>query len=203
MRSDKIIFLDVDGVLNGVGNFGILVWRAFKLIGLEKLYKKYRPDPFRAYDRKVKLLSELVNKTGAKVILTSSCRFRYLKYTYDRRNRDEEAIKDTDDRIIQLYNVLKKYKIHISGYTDSGPNRGAEVLEWLSSHDYPERYVILDDENTLYSDDIALSKQFIQTSSVALGVCIKGLASEKAGLKRKHVKKAIKILNNNEENNNG
>ena len=197
MRSDKIIFLDIDGVLNGYSTFSLLCWRISTFLRIEKFYKKHRIDPFGIHESKVKRLSKIVNETGAKIVMSSSWRFRYQRYCCEVLDGERNPETDESD-IAKLYNLLKKYNINVVGFTTSGPTRGQEINDWIESHSSIKSYVILDDEN---SDIIPYvdSSRFIQTSTVPIGRLITGKGCENTGLKRKHVKRAIQILNRKEK----
>ena len=176
---DKVIFLDCDGVLNSD----------------RTLYESTSLE-----DDLILNLKELVEKTGAKIILSSSWR------------TNPQAIRI-------LMNKLDKFDLHLSGMTCEGvdlvfikamgfkptnkylddrfgfelsenkePNkkykmtfdRGAEILQWLCDHD-DCNYVILDDD----AFDI---KPYFKNK-----VIIK--TSYKTGLTKENVEKAIQILN--------
>ena len=171
----KVIFLDVDGVLNSDRTL-------YEDISLE--------------DDLILNLKEIVNKTKAKIILSSSWRL-------------------STDAIATLMNKLDKFGLVISGMTCDGVDldwlekyefdttkkyldtkfdcdenrqikitrdRGAEIFKWLHDHD-DCAYVILDDE----IEDI---KPYFSES-----VIVK--TSYKIGLTKEDVKKAIQILNKN------
>lgn len=171
----KVIFLDVDGVLNSDRTL-------YEDISLE--------------DDLILNLKEIVNKTKAKIILSSSWRL-------------------STDAIAMLMNKLDKFGLVISGMTCDGVDldwlekyefdttkkyldtkfdwdenrqikitrdRGAEIFKWLHDHD-DCAYVILDDE----IEDI---KPYFSES-----VIVK--TSYKIGLTKEDVKKAIQILNKN------
>ena len=171
----KVIFLDVDGVLNSDRTL-------YEDISLE--------------DDLILNLKEIVNKTKAKIILSSSWRL-------------------STDAIATLMNKLDKFGLVISGMTCDGVDldwlekyefdttkkyldtkfdwdenrqikitrdRGAEIFKWLYDH-VDCAYVILDDE----IEDI---KPYFSES-----VIVK--TSYKIGLTKEDVKKAIQILNKN------
>ena len=171
----KVIFLDVDGVLNSSRTL-------YEDISLE--------------DDLISNLKELVDKTGAKIILSSSWRL-------------------STEAVATLMDKLDKFGLVISGMTCDGVDldwlekyefdatkksldtkfdwdenrqikithdRGAEIFKWLHDHD-DCAYVILDDE----IEDI---KPYFSES-----VIVK--TSYKTGLTKEDVKKAIQILNKN------
>ena len=185
----KIIFLDIDGVLNGYNYWNTLGWKIISFLKNKRLKAIYKriTDPCGVHEHKVKLLSKIVHKTDAKVVLSSSWRFRIWQNSYKKLRGDEK-------KLIGLFN---KYQIDIIDITPRllrGSKRDTEILAWLASHeDEVENYIILDDENTdllVFRDD----GRFIQTSNVPKGVMIMGHPYENTGLRKKHVKKAIRIL---------
>lgn len=70
----KIIFLDIDGVLNGYNFWNVLGWKLCCLTKSNKLKNFYRKltDPCGIHESKVKRLGKIVDKTGAKVVMSSS-----------------------------------------------------------------------------------------------------------------------------------
>lgn len=95
-----------------------------------------------------------------------------------------------------LRDLLVEYKIDVIDITPrlEGQGRDSEIIQWLSQNeDKVKNFIILDDENSFmkaFWDD----ERFIQTSEVPKGILITGRDIENTGLRRKHVKKAIKIL---------
>ena len=103
----KVIFLDIDGVLNSAQDrFSYTI----------------------ETDKHLQLLKQLVNKTNAKIVLSSSWRLVDSCLF--------QVIKRLEDFNMKLFDVIWKRM--------SGP-RGEEIREWLSRHDV-ESFVILDDE---------------------------------------------------------
>lgn len=185
----KIIFLDIDGVLNGYNYWNTLGWKLVcktKIRGLCIWYRK-ATNPFGIHKRKVKRLSKIVKATGAKIVLSSSWRFGWWKTPYEEQPKDHR----------QLTDLFNKYNIEVIDITprDKDGRRDKEILSWLSVHESEvDKFIILDDENSflrLFDND----ERFIQTSSVHLGVMICGHDEEDTGLKNKHIKEAIRILN--------
>ena len=108
----KVIFLDADGVLNSDKFFDDA-----KIKGIES---EFDVDA-------IKLLKEAVEKTGARVVLDTS--FRYKK------------------KAELLVELLIQNGVYIIGKTPFLNNeRGNEIKQWLSEHNDVENYVILDDE---------------------------------------------------------
>ena len=177
----KIIFLDIDGVLNGYGKFTGFCCKVFSKLHLLKFVKRYH-DLFGVSTHKVKLLSEIVKKTGAKVVISSSWRGGW--YT---------PYEEKSDRQKELHDKLSKYNITVIGITprDYSGSRGIEIQEYMEYCGYTiDKFVILDDEKfdivSLFPDNLVLT---------SYGGEIRGAWYENTGLKRKHVNLAVKILN--------
>lgn len=182
----KIIFLDIDGVLNGYGPAQVRTWQFFQKIGLGRWYKKHRRDPFGVHPEKVRRLAGLIRKTGARIVMSSSWRHGYWQRDYGKLSSREK----------QLHDLFEKSGIEVMDITPArNDGRDMEIKEWLLLHaGQVENWIILDDESAILGN-LACDSHFIQTSSVTPGQMITGKPQEKTGLKRKHVKAAIKILN--------
>jgi hypothetical protein len=181
----KIIFLDIDGVLNGYNFFDLIIWKISSLLHIQKYYKSHRKDPFGIHIEKLKRLAKIIEHTNAKVVLSSSWRRQYFK-----------PYSEKDEKQKLLYDLFTEYNIDVIDKTpelNQYYSRCDEILLWLRDHlNYVDRYIILDDENF---DLDYFGENFIQTSSIKEDEIIKGYWRENTGLKRKHVKKAIKLLN--------
>ena len=171
----KVIFLDVDGVLNSGRTL-------YESISLE--------------DDLILNLKEIVNKTKAKIILSSSWRLstEAVATLIDKLDKFGLAISGMTYDGVDLdwlekyeFDVTKKYLDTKFDYDENRQikithDRGAEIFKWLHDHD-DCAYVILDDE----IEDI---KPYFSES-----VIVK--TSYKTGLTKEDVKKAIQILNKN------
>lgn len=171
----KVIFLDVDGVLNSSRTL-------YESISLE--------------DDLILNLKEIVNKTKAKIILSSSWRLstEAVATLIDKLDKFGLAISGMTYDGVDLdwlekyeFDVTKKYLDTKFDYDENRQikithDRGAEIFKWLHDHD-DCAYVILDDE----IEDI---KPYFSES-----VIVK--TSYKTGLTKEDVKKAVQILNKN------
>lgn len=182
----NIIFLDLDGVLNGYNFFTHLIWRIVDFLKIREWYKKHTRDIFGVHEEKLKRLAKIVRKTDAKVVLSASIRYAYWNTPSEER---EDLLKEMEDG-------FKKYGIDVIDVTprDKSANRSKEIIQWLNKHrDMVKSFVILDDEK---SDlQCFVDTRLVQTSSIKKGI-IKGHWQENTGLKNKHIKKVIKILQN-------
>lgn len=184
----NIIFLDIDGVLNGYNFWNLLGWNLVCLLRNEKLKEWYRKttNPCGTHESKVKRLAKIVRKTNAKIVMSSSWRGGFWYTPYDEKDGHQKELTD----------LLMKYNIQVIDIT---PNlhkgrRDVEILSWLGKHeDEVRNFIILDDENS-FLEVFQTDDRFIQTSSVPRGKMIMGHWYENTGLKRKHVRRAIKVL---------
>ena len=150
----KVIFLDIDGVLN------------------------YQNSDFIADDC-LNNLRQIVNETGAKIVIISTwrvaidseCRDKYVKKTNSQLDYYKSILQD------KLTNELRWIDIA----PDLSEDRSAEIELWLNNHDNIESYVILDDFN--YEYDKRYPNNWVRPYWFT------------GGLNDKLVSKAIKILN--------
>lgn len=161
----KVIFLDIDGVLNSEEGYkehinkngfnGALVYAEVE-------------------DRPLKLLKEIINKTSAKIVVSSSWRIGC-----ERSGRESIFGKALYEK---LEKRLKDYGMEIYDITPSlgaGTQRGDEIREWLSKNEI-ENFVILDDDCDMC--EYTGTENFIQTTY-------------RHGLTEELKDKAIEVLN--------
>ena len=132
----KIIFLDIDGVLNAQDDFG----------------GRSKPNPFVGgicgiSRSKLRRLKIIVDATGANIVLVSSwksCYEDYLKNYY---------LKDPNDiHGKYLYNKMRSVGLKIMDTTnkynhDAGYSRGNEIVSWLEHTKFTiDSWIVLDDE---------------------------------------------------------
>lgn len=119
----KVIFLDVDGVLNSEHWY-------------KKNHKKH-PEKCRtntAIDpRYVHNLKKIVKHTGAKIVLSATCR---------------GFVKGNNSHYLKK--IFKEYGLEIYDYTpNTGMERGIDIQEWLNHHSNVTNIVILDDNSDM------------------------------------------------------
>lgn len=159
---NKYIFLDIDGVLNSMD------W--FKQNKHVKGYMEINPD-------KVRMLKEIVDCTGAKIILSST--WRSLAAHDD---------KPEHEMYTYLKTSLEEFGLSISDQTPCiQQNRPQKIKVWLENNtNEDDRYVSLDDD---YSYDAykeyGIEEHLVKTS----------FYEPSGGLRKEHVEKTIKILN--------
>ena len=133
----KIIFLDIDGVLNssdyrqrmGMDYFSQVIDR-----------------------RKMPLLKHIVEETGAEVVLSSTWR----KFWNPGENQLDPAGQ-------YIHDIFREYGLWIHSKTAvlERAGRNEEIQAWLARYPYVDGYVILDDKDFGWSD--ALRAHFVQT----------------------------------------
>lgn len=161
----KVIFLDIDGVLNvigqGIDEFG-------------QCFHKHFEDNLRW----------IIEETGAKIVISSTWRMSGLsemQRMWNHRNLAGEVIGITTTSQ-QLVND-KKFK-----YYDE-VERGHEIQDWLDKHPEISNYVIIDDDNDMLPSQ---RKYFVRTSNNKDHVDCVDIGY---GLTRKCAENVIKILN--------
>ena len=176
----KVLFLDIDGVLNSQNWFG---WRAYcmknKGIGEFDMDKHLTDDKYVLYklsmldQRAVANLNRIIDETGCKVVLSSSWRCLWNPKEND---LTVEALK------------LRGFKYDFYGVTprmpqkDFGQERGLEIQAWMDKEleiNEIESYLILDDDRDMLPEQM---DNFI-------------LINGQYGLSDIDVFKAIEILN--------
>ena len=156
----KVIFLDVDGVLN---THYTKVMTAEESVFVE--------------DKKIAILKEIIDRTGAKVVLSSSWRIGWVHLEL---GADDWCSKD----FIELREKLLEFGIELYDKTvvfdKYMRRRGDEIKKWLDEHEDIEGYVIIDDLGGKWLRPC--SSHLLQTN-------------EFKGLEQKHIKVAERILN--------
>lgn len=150
----RIIFLDIDGVLNCSESKS----RCGSFIGID--------------NKKVKLLSQIVYETGAKIVLSSSWRIGW--------NKNSELC---DSHGVYLNNKLRKSNLFILDRTKSLSCRGEEIKQWIDSHNV-EGLVVLDDEIFKDYEELGILPHLVKTT----------FYGEEGGLQEEHVNQAISVL---------
>lgn len=175
----KVVFLDIDGVLNDLETFKncekFLVETGNTLPEINEIF--------------VKRLSEIINATGAVIVLSSSW-----------KNGWNHDFDKCSNHCKELVLALKRYGMEIYEKTrDLKGKRQDEIEDWLSLHKETTSFVILDDETTFLMGFVG--KGLVKTSTLPPGVMLKDIA-ESTGIQPEHVAEAIRILNQEERKNN-
>lgn len=121
MEDLRIIFLDIDGVLN------------------DRKTRSRSPGGFTFVDTpKIRRLKRIIDATDAEVVLSSDWRY----------DRDDPALNAD---FIALENRLAKHGIEFYGFTPNiaWDKRGLEIQSWLDDHKGVTGFVILDDRGDM------------------------------------------------------
>lgn len=125
----KVLFLDIDGVVNKQENFD-----RSRGMGL------YPIDSYCAF-----LVGRIQLQTGCEVVLSSSWR------------NDPEGVKNVSERVVELLGKTGNHKWdgkirNARGHDWPHELRGDEVNDWLAEHPEVTKYAILDDDSDFYDD---------------------------------------------------
>ena len=162
----KIIFLDIDGVLNvycqGRDVFGCT-------------FHKHFEDNLRL----------IIEQTGAKIVISSTWRYSGLKVMqemWDSRGLAGEVIDITPNEV----DVVKRGTCEFYDLVE----RGHEIQQWIDDNSDIESYVIIDDDNDMLNSQ---KDNFVLTvNNRDHDDCVDRMGY---GLTRKCAEKAIEILN--------
>ena len=131
----KVVFLDVDGVLNCRYSKSTING----CIGIDK--------------SKVKRLKRIAKESGAKIVLISS-----WKYGWSKREEDKDSFAK------YLDSKLKKENIFIyDKTTDNEADRGHGIIEWLKGKRVTS-WVVLDDEEFEDYSEYGIVGHLVKTS---------------------------------------
>lgn len=161
----KVIFLDIDGVLNANEDFGGRSKSNPSIHGILGITTT-----------RIKRLKQIIDKTDAKIVLTSSWKEAYInntKYHIDIYGRYlREKLRKSD---IYIFDTTLDYESKGSEY------RGTGIKAWLAAHKNVTNWIVLDDE--IFCDyDKDIIAHLIKTSY-------------QTGLTDELVNKAIDMLN--------
>ena len=162
----KVIFLDIDGVLN--------------------VASKNRDEFGQIFtERFVNNLSFIIACTKAKIVISSTWRMRgldWIKQLWEHRNLPGEVIGITTD----CAKLIAKEKFEFHDQVE----RGHEIQEWIDEHPELSSYVILDDDNDM------LQSQRFRFVRTANNINHPDCEDRGYGLTKTCAEKAIRILNN-------
>lgn len=155
--SNKLIFLDFDGV--------ITTYRTLWEID----------------NKKCEMVKHICDETGAKIVITSSWRYRTLEDTIDRNSLQDWILKDycigVTERFFPPEELDKEWFF---------PKRGMEIEKFIN--DYIDKNNIKDDINYVILDDDVYDLLYNQRESVVK-------THWRDGISKKNAERAIKILN--------
>jgi hypothetical protein len=175
-KAMKVIFLDIDGVLNPTHYMNALykMWKAsFKEIKSHDEYGQL------FFHQNCEALKKIVDETGAKIVISSTWRMAgesQMKELWKHRNLAGEiiGITPTEKQVVesgeaQYYDMVC---------------RGMEIAHWIKTNNFQGKYVIIDDITDMLKEQ---QDFFVLTNSYY-------------GLTLKDAQRAIKILNTPNEN---
>lgn len=182
----RVVFLDIDGVLNGWNFTEYVRYHLWRLIPFKPIKKLFT---FRVIDEKrVKRLAKICNETNAKVVISSSWRHSLLT--------DENERRAENDQTKLFWKLMDKYHIEVIGKTPSfksSHNRQYEILHWLfDNKDDVDEFVVLDDEAT--DLQAFVGSVLVKTSYVGYHDGYSTSKMKWIGIRNEHVEQAIKIL---------
>lgn len=186
----KVIFLDIDGVLNGWDFSEYVKYNIWNIVPSKKVKDFIRTKShFVDIDKKrIKRLGKICKKTGAKIVLSSSWRNSLL--TNGERKCDI-------DRCKLFWDLADKYNIEVIDKTPklrTSYKREDEIRAWLSENEAKvENYIILDDEDADLRSFVG--NHLIKTSHKDYTGWISYSERKWSGLSKRHVKQAILMLN--------
>jgi hypothetical protein len=166
----KILFLDIDGVLNTGDN---LVSHQV-INGIDPNYEI--TDKFATFfdERCVRYLKWIVKKTNCKIVISSTWKLSGLKFMqnlWEYRNLPGEVIDLTPT-------IVDQYIINMYGVVNDNADRGFEIQQWLEENKW-DTYCIIDDDTDMLSSQI---KNFVKCNPMH-------------GITINEAEKVIKILN--------
>lgn len=168
----KVLFLDIDGVLN-TSNTYKEIRNEWQITGKRRI----DIDEFR-----LEHLKRIVDETGAKIVLSSTWRTFFC--------RENEQLKTNFDKGYELENMFEKHGLKIYDITpyDANRYRENEIRKWLEEHPLVTDFVIIDNES--YDLPSFVDKELVKVKNDATDFSIYD-----NGLLAKHAQKVIEILN--------
>ena len=145
----KIIFLDIDGVLNN-----------------REVFNRKKSQGFRVWDEKcVDRLNRITDETGAKIVVSSTWRRSEDLYS---------AIKNEMGITGEIIGKTIDYIHHSS----TEKQRGDEIQEWLSQYVEVIKFVIIDDDSDMahLMDRLIQTETFIGLTDEHVEEAIKRLS---------------------------
>jgi len=115
----KIIFLDIDGVLNSRNTTRMTSWGSTFV-----------------EDALIRNLKHVIDETGAEVVLSSNWRY----------DRDDPSL---NMEFLELRDELARYGICFYGFTPELHDRGKDIDQWVKEHPKTTNFVILDDKKDI------------------------------------------------------
>lgn len=171
----KVIFLDIDGVLNTIES----------IKKSKEHYLKTGKMISQICEYKIQILSKIIELTNAKIVLSSTWKLNF------RKNEEGKLIPKNESAKL-LVDLLNKYSLEIYDITpnDKCRNRKLEILEYLNTHNITS-FIIIDDEDNGLKE--TFRDNFFKVNSYYKGNI--ELTDEETGLQISHIEEIVKILN--------
>ena len=170
----KVIFLDVEGVLNTNET-------------RERVYKKYGYNPLMDLEIdefRLTYLKEIIDKTEAKVVLCSSLRRFFVK--------EEDEVLPITLKGKKLYDKLLKYGIQLYDITPVTDDiKEEQIKSWLSTNEDVNSFIIIDDDPLQFDE---YQDRLIQTSEKRQNYLLSFMKFS-TGLCEEHIDQAEEMLN--------
>lgn len=125
----KILFLDIDGVLNTGDDTASRHYMKKRTNNRDWTHDEQNCNLFD--ERCVRWLHYIIEETGAKIVISSTWRRKGLQYMWDFWKR-----RDLPGEVIGITPVLNR-------------PRGEEIDAWLEENDYWTNYCIVDDDSDM------------------------------------------------------
>lgn len=151
MKSMKVIFLDIDGVLNSED-------LANRRIKEKRNQFEDGKDTF-IDEIAVKLLTDFCEQYNVKLVISSSWRHWDLNGTLQDFSRPKYEI--LHPIIPYIVGITPRIYIENNDGSYDSVDRGIEIKKYLDAHDDIEEYCILDDDNDMLPEQM---NSFVQTT---------------------------------------
>ena len=157
----KVLFLDVDGVLNCKSTKEV-IWRDNGKQGFHGVESE-----------KTKLLARIIKESGAVIVLSSTWRLNKVKSIFDNYlfldDLEDEEYDDSSEKSAYRYLEMRLAECGLSIYDDTPDSggaysRGKEIHGWLENHPDVTDYVILDDEEFRDFETYELTDHVVYTT---------------------------------------
>lgn len=150
----KVIFLDIDGVLNSLDNMYAMTVLYKKGVG------KSRDEFGHLFDERcVRWLKYIIERTAAKIVISSTWRssgLTKMQTMWQARELPGEVISCTPT-------YVDEYIINLHACTNNEADRGYEIAQWIHEHEQElEQYCIIDDDSDMLGVQLPY---FVKTDS--------------------------------------
>ena len=173
----KVIFLDIDGVLN----------TSESIKQSKEHYLKTGEIISQISENKIQILSKIINETNAKIVLSSLWKLHFIK-------TNDGKIIPKNKKAELLIKLLNKYSLEIYDITPNNNtrNRTLEILEYIKNNNI-DSFIIIDDEDNGLKE--IFKEHFFKVNSYYKGS--EKLTESETGLQESHIESIVEILNKN------